>query len=95
MLDRVKLALMISDTTFDTELTSWIKAAVRDMGIAGVEGITVTTSTSDDIVIAAIISYCGYMFEMMHGSLDRSGAYKASYDEQKAQLSMSADYTVF
>ena len=95
MLDRVKLALLISSNDFDSEITSLIGAACKDLGIAGVEGLTVNTFTSDDIVIRAIISYCGYQFELMHGTLDRSEAYKRAYDEQKAQLSMATEYTVW
>ena len=95
MLNRVKLALLISSTDFDSELTSLIGAACEDLGIAGVEGLTVTTSTSDDIIIRAIITYCGYQFEMMHGTLARAEAFKRSYDEQKAQLSMASGYTVW
>lgn len=95
MLDRVKLALLISDDDYDTELMSDIAAAVKDLGIAGVEGLTITTDTTDDVVIMAIISYCGYQFELMHGSLDRSAAFKKSYDEQKAQMGMSTGYTVW
>lgn len=95
MLERVKLALLITSNNFDSELNSLIKAAVADMGIAGVDGVTVTTDSSDSIIIQAIITYCGYQFELMHGSLDRSNAFKKSYDEQKAQLSMSTGYTVW
>lgn len=95
MLNRVKLALLISDNDFDDELNDLINAAAKDLGIGGVEGLTVTTSTNDAIIIRAIITYCGYQFELMHGSLDRSNAFKKSYDEQKAQLSMSTGYTVW
>lgn len=95
MLDRVKLALLISDNDFDSELSDLINAACKDLGIAGVEGLTVTTASSDAIIIRAIITYCGYQFELMHGSLDRSQAFKKSYDEQKAQLGMSTGYTVW
>jgi len=95
MLDRVKLALLISEDDYDTELSNDIVAAAKDLGIAGVEGLTVSTDTNDAIVIQAIITYCGYQFELMHGSLDRSAAFKKSYDEQKAQLGMSTGYTVW
>ena len=95
MLNRVKLALLISDNDFDSELSDLINAACKDLGIAGVEGLTVTTSTNDAIIIRAIITYCGYQFEMMHGSLDRSNAFKKSYDEQKVQLGMATGYTVW
>jgi hypothetical protein len=95
MLERVKLALLISEDDFDSELTADIESAVKDLGIAGAEGLTVTTDTNDAIVMMAIISYCGYQFELMHGSLDRSAAFKKSYDEQKAQMGMSTGYTVW
>lgn len=95
MLDRVKLALLISSNDFDSEINTLIGAAYKDMGIAGVEGLTVNTFSNDDIIIRAIISYCGYQFELMHGTLDRSEAYKKAYDEQKAQLSMATNYTVW
>ena len=95
MLERVKLALLITDNDYDSEISGLINAAVKDLGIAGVEGLTVTTDTNDAIIITAIISYCGCHFELMHGTLARSEAYKRSYDEQKAQLSMADGYTVW
>lgn len=95
MLNRVKLALLISSNDFDSEINTLIGAACQDMGIAGVEGLTVNTFSNDDIIIRAIISYCGYQFELMHGTLDRSEAYKKAYDEQKSQLSMATNYTVW
>ena len=64
MLDRVKLALSISANTYDTELTTWIQAAIGDLGIAGVEGETVTTSSTDALIINAIITYCGRQFDL-------------------------------
>lgn len=95
MLDRVKLGLLITEDDFDDELNNSISAACKDLGIAGVEGDTVTIDTDDAIVIQAIITYCGYQFELMHGSLDRSNAYKKSYDEQKSQLGMATGYTAW
>lgn len=95
MLDRVKLALLITSDDFDAELSTMIEAAAKDLGIAGVEGLTVTTDSEDAIIIRAIITYCGYQFELMHGSIDRSSAFKKSYDEQKAQLGMATNYTVW
>ena len=95
MLARVKLALMLSTTDFDTELTGLIQAAIKDLNIAGVEGTTVTTDTSDDIVIRAIVTYVCYQFELIHRDQNRAKNLKVSYDEQKAQLSMSTGYTVW
>lgn len=95
MLDRVKLALLISGNDFDSELTDIIDAAAKDLGIAGVDALVISTDTNDALIIRAIITYCGYQFEIMHGSLDRSAAYKKSYDEQKAQLGMATGYTTW
>ena len=95
MLDRVKLALLISGNDFDSELTDMINAAAKDLGIAGVDALVISTDTDDALIIRAIITYCGYQFEIMHGSLDRSAAYKKSYDEQKAQMVMASGYTTW
>ena len=85
MLDKVKLALRITTTAFDTELTSLIAAAKLDLGIAGVQ----LPATLDDICELAVITYCKCHF----GEPDEYDRLKASYDEQKAQLSMATGYT--
>ena len=95
MLERVKLALVISANDFDSEINSYINAACKDLGLAGVEGLTVTTSSDDDLVITAIISYVGFRYEMMKGSLEKSNAFKRAYDEQKASMGMATGYTVW
>jgi hypothetical protein len=96
MLDRVKLALLISSEDFDDELEDLIGAAVLDLNIAGVDDETVVSDNpTDKLIIRAIISYCGYHFELIHGTLDRADAFKRSYDEQKAQLGMATGYTTW
>lgn len=96
MLDRVKLALLISSKDFDDELEDLIGAAVLDLNIAGVDDETVVSDNpTDKLIIRAIISYCGYHFELIHGTLDRADAFKRSYDEQKAQLGMATGYTTW
>lgn len=95
MLNRVKLALLITDNDFDSELNNLIAAAAKDLNIAGVDGLVISTTTEDALIIQAIITYCGYQFEIMHGSLDRANAFKRSYDEQKAQLGMATGYTTW
>lgn len=93
MLEKLKIALMVTGNDFDDELNDLISASVKDMNVAGVEGSTVDVETTDSIVIRAIISYCVYHFELMHGDLARAEALKIAYDEQKAQLSMATGYT--
>ena len=93
LVDKVKEALQITSTASDSELNDLINASVIDLNIAGVEGDTVTTSSTDPIAQRAIITYVAYQFEQLHGSLDRAEKLKASYDEQKTQLSMHTGYT--
>ena len=93
VLDKVREALQITSTASDSELQDLIDASVIDLNIAGVEGNTVTTSSTDPITQRAIITYVAYQFEQLHGSTDRAEALKASYDEQKTQLSMHTGYT--
>lgn len=86
ILSSVKIALRRTDTTaFDLEIAELIEAAQRDLGIAGVD----TESVDDPLITMAIKTYCKLHF----GETDEYDRLKASYDEQKAQLQMSANYT--
>lgn len=87
MLEKVKMALRITTSAFDGELNELIAAAQLDLGIAGV----VIPPEIDAIVSRAIITYCKCNF----GEPDEYDRLKASYDEQKAQLSMATGYTVW
>lgn len=87
MLNKVKLALRIVTDAFDSELTALIEAAKIDLGIAGV----VLPVELDAICELAVITYCKLHF----GEPDDYDRLKASYDEQKAQLSMATGYTVW
>lgn len=91
MLEKVKLALRITTNAYDSELTDLIEAAKKDLGIAGVI-VPVTTDNNLDVIIrTAIITYCKLSF----GEPDEYDRLKASYDEQKAQLSMATGYTAW
>ncbi len=85
LIDDVKVACRITSTTFDSELNMLIDSAKLDLGIAGVE----LPDTLDSICNIAIITYCKLHF----GNPDNYEQLKASYDEQKSQLSMSTGYT--
>ena len=85
MLEKVKLALRITTDAFDSELTDLIEAAKLDLGIAGVD----VPGGGDALVSRAITTYCKIHF----GEPDEYDRLKASYDEQKAQLSMATGYT--
>ena len=85
IIDKVRMALRISTTAYDDELTDLIAAAKSDLGIAGVE----VPTTLDEICTRAIITYCKVNF----GIPEDADRLKASYDEQKAQLVTATGYT--
>lgn len=86
-LAEVKLALRITTTAFDSELTELVEAAQLDLGVAGVELI----SGLDPLVKRAIVTYCRVHF----GTPDDYDRLKRSYDEQKAQLATNTGHTVW
>lgn len=89
LLDKTKLALRVTVGNYDTELTDLIAAAQLDLGIAGVT----LPASLDAICERAIITYCKIHFSALtDGEFSRL---KASYDEQKAQLSTATGYTVW
>lgn len=85
MLEKVKLALRITTTAFDSEITDLIAAALADLGISGVT----PTPEEDPLIIRAVTTYCRVNF----GQPDDYDRLKASYDEQKAQLRTATGYT--
>lgn len=85
MIEKVKLALRITTSAFDAEISDLIDAALLDMGVAGV----VNKDTTNPLVMRAVITYCKCHF----GQADDYDRLKASYDEQKAQMSMATGYT--
>lgn len=95
LLNKIKLALMVSTDDFNDELIDLMYAAFIDMNIAAIDPDQTISSTTDPAIIRAVCCYCGYQFELLHGSLERSQAFKRSYDEMKAQMSMSTSYTVW
>lgn len=87
MLEAVKLALRISTSAFDDEITSLIKAAEADLEVAGVT----TVKEDDPLIIRAVTTYCKANF----GEPDQYDRLKASYDEQKAQLATHTGHTTW
>ena len=85
MLQEVKIALRITTTAYDMELTHLIQAGLADLGIAGVT----PTDITDPLIKRAVITYCRVHF----GSPSDWERLKKAYDEQKAQLSMATGYT--
>lgn len=84
MLDKIRRALRLTTNAYDEELQSLQQAALLDMQIAGV-----MTESGDALIERAVITYV----RMHFGTPDDYDRLKASYDEQKAQLSMATGYT--
>ena len=89
MLELVKIALRITANDFDNELSHLIKGALIDLGFGGAMPSVLTTSTTDDVIIQAVITYC----KMNFGLPEDYDRLKRSYDEQKAQLGTATNYT--
>lgn len=87
ILQAVKMASRIVTDAFDSELTDLINAACLDLGLAGVT----ETDTSNTLVRRAVITYV----KMHFGEPENYERLKASYDEQKAQMSMATGYTTW
>lgn len=86
MLNKVKIALRITTTYYDSELTDLIEAAKLDLGVAGV-----VIPDTDELITRAIITYC----KMSFGLPEDYDRLKSSYDEQKAQLVTATGYTTW
>ena len=89
MLELIKKALRITANDFDNELNHLIKGALIDLGFGGAMPSVLTTSTTDDVIKQAVITYC----KMNFGLPEDYDRLKRSYDEQKAQLGTATGYT--
>lgn len=89
MLTLIKKALRITTDEFNDEINHLIKSALTDLGFGGAVSTVLTTSTTDDIIIQAVITYC----KMNFGLPEDYDRLKKSYDEQKAQLGTATNYT--
>lgn len=89
MLEACKTALRLTTDAYDAQIEQLIESAKLDLGIAGVE--IPCPAIPDAVVKTAIITYVKLHF----GDLDANifDKLKASYDEQKAALSMATGYT--
>lgn len=85
----VRTTLRVTTTAFDGQISTLVEAALADLGIAGVNGENVVET--DPLTLQAIATYC----RMNFGSPDDYDRIKASYDEQKAQMSMATHYTTW
>ena len=89
LLERVKTACRGSSPAYDEEFLGLVEAAMADLGVTNIRSDLLVIGNVDPLIQRAVITYCRLNF----GSPDEYDRLKASYDEQKAQLSMSSAYT--
>lgn len=87
MVTTAKMARRLTTNVYDAEVRRLLETAILDLGIAGVE----VPETVDALAAQAAITY----FLMNFGDPDNYDQLKASYDEQKAQLSMATGHTIW
>lgn len=91
MLEKVKLALRIVTTAFDSELTDLIKAGLDDLGVAGVDSDVLNSAESYPLITQAVITYVKYHF----GEPADPDRLLKSYEMQKGMLANATGYTVW
>lgn len=88
MLNKVKLALRISNNGYDEEIQDLINSAKADLKLSGVSEIKVNNDT-DSLLIRAVITYCKANFGWNNPDAEKL---KESYEALKIHLSLSAEY---
>ena len=88
LLDDVKIALRISNTAYNTEITDLINAAKADLGLSGVLKVDET----DTLIKRAIITYVKSNFGWNNPDAEKL---QKSYDMLKQHLTLSADYAFY
>lgn len=94
LLDKVKVACRVTSTAYDDELADLIEAGLADLNITDIDSdLLVNGSELDPLVQRAVITYCKMNFGYL--SDEQYQKFKESYDEQKAQMLMSSNYTTW
>lgn len=91
MLDKIKAVLRIAVNDYDAEINKLMEAAYADLGIVDIRPDLLTGKDVQPLIERAVMTYCKMNFGYL--SQDQYNKFKASYDEQKAQLLMSSTYT--
>ena len=91
MLDKVKLALRLSGTALDGEVSDLINAAIADLRLVGIsvpEKGSSGEKLGDPLLERAIVLYAKAEF----GWNNDAERYRKAYDYLKCALSLSGDY---
>lgn len=81
-LTAVKMALRVTASDYDSEITSLINSAKLDLGISNVKEV------DDELYLRAIILYA----KGHYGYDERQSEYLKRYEQLRISLSLSGDY---
>ena len=87
ILTAARMALRVTTTAFDDQINDLIDAALLDLEAAGIT----YADPNDALIRQAVVTYV----RMHFGQPDDFDRLKASYDEQKAQMSTRTGYTTW
>lgn len=85
MLEKIKLALRISNNVFDSEIADLIESAISDLNISGVSNLNI----KDPLICRAVTMYCKANFGMDNKDSEK---YEKSYEMLKQHLSLCGEY---
>ena len=92
MLDKVKLALRLSGTALDGEVSDLINAAIADLRLVGInipaEAGSSSETLGDPLLDRAVVLYAKAEF----GFNDNVARYREAYDYLKCALSLTTGY---
>ena len=84
MLNKVKLALRINNSSFDEEIKNLIDACKKELELAGIASSNIRYT--DSLIVQAIIYYCKANFGYDNPDADR---YLKSYESIKSLLCLN------
>lgn len=88
LFQRVKTALRYTDDSLEDEISVSIAACLKDLAQYGVDPTLLVESTSDELVINAVITYCRWQFDFEN----QGDKYGARYKAIHQTLALRGDY---
>ena len=85
LLNKVKVALRVTNVAFDDEIQDIIASCILDLSTTGVKKL----DEADALIIRAVVTYAKAHFGLDNKDADR---YLKSYEMIKTHLSLSNDY---
>lgn len=84
MLNKVKLALRISNDAYDAEITDLVNACKKELELAGIASSNIVET--DEMIIQAIVTYCKAYFGFDNPDAER---YIRAYESLKSFLCLN------